>query len=262
MRPGRTIFFDAGFTLIYSSIAHICQQVCQEYGLLVDAEQVQSALLQTVDYYRRSTQEQDIWEREEVIQSMWISYYQHLLPFFLAGCDPPLRTCLAHAIYQTRELPTSWHVYADVVPVLNQLKAGGYSIGIISNWGDSLFSILSHHRITPFVDCLIVSALARCAKPSPTIFEIALHQAHVSAKEVLYIGDNYLHDVIGARAAGITPILLDRSALISRAIDCQVISSFYDLLELLPTDQLKQRDTNGYSLLRERRGIATRAQKK
>jgi FMN phosphatase YigB (HAD superfamily) len=86
------------------------------------------------------------------------------------------------------------------------------------------------------VDCLVISALARCARPSPTIFEVALERTHTRAEEALYIGDNYLHDVIGARAAGITPILLDRSALISDAMDCLVVHSFSDLLELLKID--------------------------
>lgn len=236
----RTIFFDAGFTLLHSSVPHICQQICGNYGLVVEVEHIQSAMRQAEDYYQRSIQEQCTWEQEGTIQTMWINYYQHLLPFFLRQCDPDMQALLARTIYQTRELPISWYVYADVIPILKQLKGDGYSIGIISNWGCSLFSILSHHHLTPLVDCLVISAIAHCAKPSPAIFEIALERMHTSASSALYIGDNYLHDVIGARAAGIFPILLDRSALISDVMDCPVIHSLSDLLKLLKIDRLEQ----------------------
>ncbi|MBA2678460.1 MAG: HAD-IA family hydrolase [Ktedonobacteraceae bacterium] len=232
----RTIFFDAGFTLLHSSIPHICQQVCLNYGLAVEMEDIRSATRQAADYYHQSTQAQWVWEREETIQAMWINYYKHLFSFFLSPFDPHMKALLAHALYHTRELPPRWQVYVDVVPVLARLRTCGYRVGVISNWGRSLFSILSHHHLTPYMECLVVSALAHCAKPSPALFEMALHRARTSAEEALYIGDNYLHDVVGARAAGMTPILLDRSAaLTTDTMDCLVIHSFYDLLDLLQT---------------------------
>jgi putative hydrolase of the HAD superfamily len=50
-------------------------------------------------------------------------------------------------------------------------------------------------------------------KPDPAIFTEALALLSVSPEHALYVGDSHHHDVLGARAAGLTPVLIDRYAL-------------------------------------------------
>jgi putative hydrolase of the HAD superfamily len=57
----------------------------------------------------------------------------------------------------------------------------------------------------PVIDSTIVGA----AKPDPRIFEIALARAGVTPVEAVHVGDTLANDVVGARAAGITPIHFD-----------------------------------------------------
>ena len=49
-------------------------------------------------------------------------------------------------------------------------------------------------------------------KPDPRIFRIALERAGVAATEAVYVGDLYSIDVVGARAAGLSAILMDPGA--------------------------------------------------
>ena len=56
---------------------------------------------------------------------------------------------------------------------------------------------------------VIDSAVVGVEKPDPRIFELAVRQAGVAAHEAAYVGDLYSVDVLGARAAGLHPILLD-----------------------------------------------------
>jgi FMN phosphatase YigB (HAD superfamily) len=47
------------------------------------------------------------------------------------------------------------------------------------------------------------------------------------------VGDNYWADVVGARRAGVTPVLLDPQGLFPEA-DCLVLDELDDLLAWLP----------------------------
>ena len=69
-------------------------------------------------------------------------------------------------------------------------------------------------------------------KPDARIFQIALKQAGVAPTEAGYVGDLYTVDVIGARRAGIVPILYDPYNL-NADKDCLRINDFSELVELL-----------------------------
>jgi putative hydrolase of the HAD superfamily len=60
-----------------------------------------------------------------------------------------------------------------------------------------------------FFDCMIDSHVVGVEKPDPRIFELALQQLGLPADRCVYVGDNYDRDVIGARQAGLIPILID-----------------------------------------------------
>jgi FMN phosphatase YigB (HAD superfamily) len=55
-----------------------------------------------------------------------------------------------------------------------------------------------------------------------------LYLSDSSPKETAYIGDNYYTDVVGARQAGLYPILYDPRNIFPGA-DCLVISAISDL---------------------------------
>src|SRR5260370_40128468 len=78
----RTIFFDAGFTLIRTSPsdAEICQQVCQQLNLHLDVEQVNQKIALADDYYYRQTRlNRHLWANEQAIHVFWIAYYMSRL---------------------------------------------------------------------------------------------------------------------------------------------------------------------------------------
>jgi putative hydrolase of the HAD superfamily len=69
-------------------------------------------------------------------------------------------------------------------------------------------------------------------KPEPGIFEHALQRGNVTAQETIYIGDNYFADVVGARRAGLRPVLYDPQGVFPGA-DCTTIKSFDELKSIL-----------------------------
>lgn len=234
----RAVFFDAGFTLLqpYPSTPEICQQVCKRLDLHLDLDAVQERMTDAEDYYfRQSRLNRHTWGSEQAIAAFWIDYYMNLLRPLIKERDEPRLYQLAVAIREEFDKHTSWQLYPDVLPTLEALrKSGQYTLGVISDWGIALGPILRRLHLTPYFDFLVVSAVTRHAKPSPVLYELALQRANSIADYTLHIGDSYIHDVLGARAVGITPVLLDRfGRLQENNVDCLLVHSLLDLLDLL-----------------------------
>ncbi len=233
----RTVFFDAGFTLLrpYPSTPEICQNVCRQLDLHIDLEHVQERMDAAEDYFlRQGRVNRHTWADEQAINEFWIGYYMTLLRPLVAEHDEARLYQLALTINEEFEKHTSWQIYPDVLPTLQALHARGYTLGVISDWGIALGPILRQHHLTGYFDCLLVSATTRHAKPSPMLYQQALERANAVADYTLHIGDSYIHDVLGARAVGMIPVLLDRaSRLEADNVDCLLVHSLYELLDLL-----------------------------
>lgn len=233
----RTIFFDAGFTLLrpFPSVAEICQQACQQLNLHVRIADVQQHMVLAQDYFfREGRLNRHIWASEQAISEFWIGYYMTLLRPCIEEHDEPHLYQLASTVTQEFEKHTRWQIYPDVLPVLETLRSRSYTLGVISDWGIGLGPIMRNLHLTKYFDCLLISAAARHAKPSPMLYEMALQRANAIADYTIHIGDSYIHDVLGARAVGITPVLLDRAGRLAASnVDCSHVHSLYELLDLL-----------------------------
>ncbi|HLI07883.1 MAG TPA: HAD-IA family hydrolase [Ktedonobacteraceae bacterium] len=233
----RTVFFDAGFTLLAPnpSIPEVCRQVCQRLNLHINLEAVRERMTEAQDYYLRHMRlNRHTWGNERAIAEFWTGYYMNILRPFVEEHNEQRLYQLARAINEEFKKHTSWQMYDDVLPTLKALKKHGYALGVISDWGIALGPILSRLKLTHYFDCLLISAVIRHAKPSPALYELALERANAISDYTLHIGDSYIHDVLGARAVGITPVLLDRSQhLKAENVDCLLVHSLYGLLDLL-----------------------------
>jgi HAD superfamily hydrolase (TIGR01549 family) len=233
----RTIFFDVGFTLLhpYPSLPEICHHVCQQLHLHIHLDAVRDRMHIAEDYFLRQQRlNRHTWANEEAIKEFWIGYYMNLLRPFVEEHDEARLYQLSQAINQEFEKHTSWQMYPDVLPTLDALHAHGYTLGAVSDWGIALGPIFRHQHLTRYFDCLLISAATRHAKPSPMLYDLALQRCNAIADYTLHIGDSYVQDVLGARAVGITPILLDREGKLTESrVDCLLIHSLHELLDLL-----------------------------
>lgn len=94
-------------------------------------------------------------------------------------------------------------------PLLAALRAHGLGTGVVSNNDGRARAQVEALGLGPLVDVVVDSASAGARKPDPRIFAPALCALGLEAGRCLYVGDSYRHDVVGARAAGLTPILCD-----------------------------------------------------
>ncbi len=69
-------------------------------------------------------------------------------------------------------------------------------------------------------------------KPEPEIFIHACKRLNLNPSQAIYVGDNYFADVVGARRAGLQPVLYDPRGIFPQA-DCPVLTSFDQLPSVL-----------------------------
>jgi putative hydrolase of the HAD superfamily len=101
--------------------------------------------------------------------------------------------------------------YPDAMPALRGLRDRGLRLVALSNWDCSLPDVLDRCGLGGLLDGVVTSAGAGARKPDPAIFKRALELAGCTPDEAVHVGDTPEEDVAGARAAGITPLLIDRS---------------------------------------------------
>jgi putative hydrolase of the HAD superfamily len=101
--------------------------------------------------------------------------------------------------------------YPDAPAALAALRARGATLVVVSNWDVSLPAVLRAVGLEGLLDGVVTSAEVGVPKPAPAIFAAALALAGVGPRDAVHVGDSLEHDVRGAQAAGIAPVLLRRS---------------------------------------------------
>jgi putative hydrolase of the HAD superfamily len=100
--------------------------------------------------------------------------------------------------------------YPETIEVLRALRERGHPLAIVSNWDVSLHEVLDRTGLAPLVDVVVTSAELGVSKPHPRPLQAALEALGVPAEGALHVGDTHHEDVLGARAAGVTPVLVVR----------------------------------------------------
>jgi FMN hydrolase / 5-amino-6-(5-phospho-D-ribitylamino)uracil phosphatase len=122
-------------------------------------------------------------------------------------------------------------LYADVLPALDELR-GRYRLFTASNGNADLGKIGLAHYFERTIAARQVGAL----KPDPAIFLKVIEGTDLAVGDVVYVGDDPLLDVEGARGAGMHAIWIDRAGVqwpAEIAPPAHTIRSLADLVELL-----------------------------
>ena len=102
----------------------------------------------------------------------------------------------------------SWLI-PGVPDALRGLQQAGLRLAVVSNSDGSAEASLVASGLRDHFHAVMDSHLVGHEKPDRRIFEKALEQCGADPARTLHVGDLYAADVVGARAAGIHPVLLD-----------------------------------------------------
>jgi putative hydrolase of the HAD superfamily len=157
-------------------------------------------------------------------------YYRSLIAF---DCPPEQAQELASQIQRQMSVQ-EWEdwVPPEVPTTLQALRERGFHLGVVSNRTDPFHEQLSILGLKDYFSCSLAAGQVNSWKPEVVIFQHALELLGTQPAHTLYIGDNYYADVLGARAAGLEPVLIDPDEIFPEA-DCAVIHCISEILPLL-----------------------------
>ena len=225
-----TLFLDVGNTLLSMDFDWIARELC-ERGITCDGAQIRHAealhrpkrFLSHVDLVALPSLERRAQSLRAVLQELpaetgprgreWLEVARELVPVLF-----PDQT--------SRKLWSS--VMPGVPEALARFEKLGLRLVVVSNADGKIHEMLSDRGLRAYFHTVIDSHLVGVEKPHSRIFEIALERCGAERARALHVGDLYEYDVVGARSAGVWPLLLDPID-VWRDVDCERVP---DLLSL------------------------------
>jgi len=231
----RAILFDLDGTLRENrpSANHVLLDHAVQLGLQ-DEWDKRARAIRWAHYYWASSPEllEDVQNYPDRGENFWMNYARRQLQAF--DCTPECALDLAQDIYShmSQEYnPEDW-IPPEVPETLECLKLSGYPLGVLSNRTDPYHEYLNEVGLGDYFDFSLAAGEVDLWKPDPRVFQHALDKFGSAPEETLYIGDNYYADVVGAREAGLVPVLLDPEGVFADP-GCTVIRSLGELMGLL-----------------------------
>jgi len=222
----QTVFLDAGGVLVVPNWTRVSSALAR-HDVAVSAE----ALAAADPHARRQLDRTLTVQTTNDTGRGWL-YFDLVLKS--AGVQISERTDAALAELQAyhREHNLWEHVPGNVFPALRALKSRGLHLTVVSNANGTLCACFDRLGLSSCVDCVLDSCDVGVEKPDPRFFALALERSGGTPATAIHVGDIYHIDVVGARAAGIRPVLLDETGLYADA-DCTRIRALEELVELV-----------------------------
>jgi len=228
----KAVFFDLDGTLRHSvpQGGEVSTKYAVSLGLQVNEEDRLNAMRWEYSYWASSPDlRDDLLAHSSDTENFWIEYSRRRL--FALGASPEwaLESAPQVSAHMGEMYKPESIVPEDVRRTLPQLQRAGYIMAVISNRDKPFQDTLDSHGLSEYFPYSLAGGEVESYKPEPGIFEHALKEMNVTAQETVYVGDNYYADVVGARRAGLQPVLYDPTGIFPDA-DCVTIRSFDELL--------------------------------
>lgn len=231
--PVRTVLFDFDGTLVFQEPDRfdVLRAFFAEIGQPLSPEAERRGRRAQHEYFV----DPEIRDQVDSLspEDFWRHFIGHVVDAL--GVVGDRATLIPEVLARLADSEHSYTCPADGCQTLAELRERGYQLGLVTNRQhvERFHELLDEFELRPWFDLILASGEVGIRKPEPGIFGVALEQMQAQAQESLYIGDNYWADVVGARQAGLTPVLLDPHQIFAEA-DCLLLHKVSDLLTLLP----------------------------
>jgi putative hydrolase of the HAD superfamily len=198
----RAVLFDVDFTLARPGPALGPEGYViagARHGLTLDPARFDAARDAALEHLERHP---ELDHDDEI----WFAFTERIV-LGMGGEQPASYAC-AVDITRGWELHENFELYADTVPVLDELRRAGLKIGLLTNSSRDVDAFARHHGLE--VDAAVGSLHHGKTKPHASIFRAVLELLDVEPADAVMVGDTVADDIDGARAIGMRAILVDR----------------------------------------------------
>lgn len=229
----RAVFFDLDGTLRVNDppALEAFYRIAAELGFETDSDQrrigerwvneywADSELLrEDTDHFGHHKNNSEFWRNHALRHLRQIGAGEELIESIAGTLTQRMRD-----EYQPSDL-----VPESVLPTLITLKEAGFRLGLVSNRSLPMNELVDRLGLSEHFELILAAGDVGWYKPDPRLLEYAAEQLTIAPEECFYIGDNYNADVLGARAAGMTPVLVDPRGIYHDA-DCFVITDVSEI---------------------------------
>jgi len=229
----KAVFFDLYHTLVrYEPPREELQaRALKDFGIEVNPEVLRQPLVTADEFIYQEIARSPLSQRSDKDKMALYARYQGIL-LREAGIEASEQLILG-LLGKMRQFDMKLVLFDDVVPALTDLKGRGLILGLISNIDSDITPLLNKLGLASLLQVAVTSQNAGFNKPQPEIFQEALRQAGVQAPEVIYVGDQYQIDIVGANKVGMKGVLLNRGDYFKETIDCPRLRSLTQVVEHL-----------------------------
>lgn len=200
----RVVAFDAVGTLIYAEPAvtvAYCRILNELSGRTIDERHVRRVL--GIRLAERSGYD-DLRTNETTERQFWYDVIAELVP------DSDRVDACFHSLYDHFGLASNWRCYDDVGAALAGLKSAELQLVLASNFDERLNAVCAGLPELREISRVIISSEIGWRKPAPEFFDIVCRQTECCPDEILFVGDDLLNDIHGAKQAGMATAWIDR----------------------------------------------------
>jgi putative hydrolase of the HAD superfamily len=221
-RRARWILFDAVGTLIYPDppVAAAYLAVGRRFGSHLAEEEVRGRFTGAVARFHTRGEPTS----EDLEQARWRQIVSAVFHE-----QPENGEAIFAELWRHFADPAHWRLFDDVSATLATLRECGYRLGIASNFDHRLLKVADAYPALADIENVFVSSDVGFTKPNPRFFEVVQQRLAASADEIVLVGDDWLQDIEGGRAAGWRAIYLDRKAATSSG---DTMNTLADMLKL------------------------------
>ena len=229
----KAVFFDLYQTLIHYDPPReeLVAQALKDFGLDMGPEVFRRPLVTADEFIYEEIARQPLSQRSQEEKIALYTEHQAIV-LREAGIEADKKLALG-LLNKMQQYKMNLVLFDEVEAALTDLKRWGLTLGLISNVEQDMNDTLTRLKLDTWLDLIVTSLDTGTGKPQPEIFQEALRQAGVPPEEALYVGDQYRVDVLGARGADITGILIDRTDYYRDITDCPKIHSLLELTDYL-----------------------------
>lgn len=229
------VVFDLDDTLRYND-PHAHGFFCDFAETLshpLDAETRRNAQLWEHRYWATSDDlTNDLRAYGEGHDNFWHNYtLRHLQVLGFTVAEATKHAPAVHAHMRENYKPQN-RIIPGTHEALQELKTAGYLLGVITNRPKPIHAEIHTLGLDTVLDFYLTAGQLGAFKPHRQIFDNVLKFISGLAEQLLYVGDNYYADVLGARNAGIQAVLLNWHGLYTD-LDCPEIKRLSELSALL-----------------------------